>query len=150
MKAKSLTEIGEYLQNATKVLADGLHKAPKHELDCIKRLPMKMDEGLEEHKREVEENKRIWINMLRMLPGVSELRASAFAKKFSCPRMLFERSNRPTGPDYLLTMLDLQLQYQYDFEDVEGGKKQSSQKKLSKLVHKLATSLEADERIEVE
>jgi hypothetical protein len=48
IRTKSLAEVCEYLQNATDILAESLHRSPKHELDTVKRLPIRVSEELSE------------------------------------------------------------------------------------------------------
>jgi hypothetical protein len=90
--------------------------------------------------------------MLRMLPGVSEARAATFAKKYTCPRKLLEVTQANGGD--LVTLLDQQLQFQFDFTDSGTGsdkrKKPVTQKKLSKLIYRTVTAENPEELIDVE
>jgi hypothetical protein len=96
------------------------------------------------------QRKRVWVNMLRMLPGISEARANAFVQKYSCPKK-FMTSFHVNEKDDIMSSLDRQLQFQYDFTDIDKSdgikRKQSSQKKLSQLVYKLAMSVNPEDVI---
>lgn len=83
---------------------------------------------------------KTWENMISMIPGVSEMRAKAFVKAYSCPRKVIAALSNP-----LLSLNEKKALFEFNFHDAEfsqsqGSNAPKSNKKISLKVFNMMTS----------